>query len=709
MKQMNFLTLFIIFLILYNQEVHSSLANTKTNTKTETNSKTETNLKTKTETNSKTETNLKTKTETETNLKTQLKSNLKSKAKSKSKAKGKSTLKANAKAKSKSKAKAKAHAKAKSNNKEFETDYILDIPGFSSNPIGSIIAQSEKEYENEEENLNKRESYRLRNLPLNQDHDSDFDSDSNSNYSSDLNMIETNANLLKPYMKESDLVYQDWFSISSLDFSNTKKFPLVDTEDGEFNIDYDNKIYRRINPKFKFNNSTIPNKNAFYFRLSKYLLWYSFDNKEINIVGRIKVREIQDVRYIEKKKEYCFNPIENSKTSWTICGKDKNLIIKWFCKILKLSKLSKDDKCDPKKYLGNISPGNVVIKTITQPLIIIPTAAHMCNAGWSYQKKGVDWECMCKEGMEQSPIDLPPIKLAIETDARPVFEYKTVQVKMATDYEPAKLNIGDNNVIRYEKEALRIKHPNFGKIVTLDGAVYFAEEIVFHTPSEHTKNGKRFEMEMQIIHHGKSVGDTLKSVILSFLFKARPGSFNKFIDKLDFFDLPNPIIKAKELSKALFIPQILQDSNEEDLSYMLPFSFYTYQGSHTAPPCAEKTIHYVASQPIDLSNTALEMFKESLRIPDQMDSKGNVHVADFISENYRVTQPLNGRAIFHYDHKNDCPDFRKPKQGAPPTKGHYEKVVKDAVKYFHVNGVKPSGIPNAFVVTNKEAKGKLNG
>jgi len=353
----------------------------------------------------------------------------------------------------------------------------------------------------------------------------------------------------------------------------------------------------------------------------------------------------------------------------------------------------------------------VGIRTVVQPIIIIPTASHTCNVGWSYANKGDDWECLCKEGLEQSPIDLPPSNAGIETDALPVFEYNNVQVKMSTDYSPAKISQGDNNVIRYEQEALRIKHPNFGKIVTLDGAVYYAQEIVFHTPSHHTINGKRFDMEMQIIHYGKSVGDTLKSVILSFLFKSKPGSFNKFIEKLDFFDLPNPTNKARELSKPLFIPQILQDSNDDDVSYMLPFSFYTYQGSHTAPPCVEKTIHYVASEPIELSNTTLEMFKESLRVPDMIDAKGNVHVSNSVLENNRNTQQLNGRPIFWYDHSKNCPSFGKGKQKGYAKKGHYEKRVKQAVKYFYVNGQAPSGIPNAFVVTNREALGlkpKLN-
>ena len=592
----------------------------------------------------------------------------------------------------------RSKSKAKTNSKEDETSYVLNIPGFSSNAIGAVIAESELESErqDEEENLKMQEKLKIENLPLNQDKDTD--------YSSAINMIETNDNLVKPYLKEGKLELQDWFSISGIPFGNNKKFPEVNTEDGAFHIDYKNKIYRRENPLFK-TGSGIPDKYSFFFRLSKYFIWYTFSKTEINVIGRIQISNIFDLRYFKKKKDYCFNPIEKSKESWTICGKDKAIITKWFCAILKLAKLSKDDNCDPKKYQGSLDPGKLMIKSIIQPIIIIPTASHECNVGWSYSKKGNDWECLCKEGLEQSPIDLPPVSKGIETDARPVFEYNNVEVKMTTDYGPAKVSSGDNNVIRYEQEALRIKHPNFGKIVTLDGAVYYAQEIVFHTPSEHTINGKKFDMEMQIIHYGKSVGDTLKSVILSFLFKAQPGSFNKFIDKLDFFDLPNPTFKARELSKPLFIPQILQDSNDEDLSFMLPFSFYTYQGSHTAPPCAEKTIHYVASKPIELSNTTLEMFKESLRVPDMMDSKGNVHVSNSVLENNRSTQPLNGRPIFHYDHSNTCPEFKKAKQGGYKKKGHYEKIPKEVVKYFYVNGNKPSGIPNAYVVTNREALG----
>ena len=574
----------------------------------------------------------------------------------------------------------------------------LNIPGFSSKTIGNILAESQLR-EEKEEKYQSGDSFENLSSEKFSNNFEEADDDSS------INMLETDENLVKPYIKEGKVELSQWFSITGINFGNNKKYPEVNTPDGPFSVDFKSKTFMRNNPMFK-KGSGIPNKNAFWFRLSKYYLWYTYNKKEINIVGRIKIKNILDVRFLTEGKNFCFNPIVKGKTSWKICSAKKADATKFFCALLKLTHHSKDDKCDPKKYGGGLTPGKILIKTVTQPIIIIPTASHTCNTSWSYAKKGTDWECLCHEGMEQSPIDLPPASKGIETDSKPVFEYEQVEVKMADDYGPAKIGAGDNNVIRYDEEALRILHPNFGKIVTLDGAVYYAQEIVFHTPSEHTINGVKFDMEMQIKHYGKSVGDTLKSVILSFLFKSKPGAFNKFIDKLDFFDLPNPQSKARELNKALFIPQILQDSNEENMSIMKPFSFYTYQGSHTAPPCAEKTIHYVASTPIELSSTALEMFKESLRVPDMMDAAGNVHVSNSVLENNRHTQPLHGRAVFHYDHTNfNCPTFKKGKQGGYSKRGHYEKRATETTEYFFVNGEKPSGIANAFVVTNKEALG----
>jgi len=119
----------------------------------------------------------------------------------------------------------------------------------------------------------------------------------------------------------------------------------------------------------------------------------------------------------------------------------------------------------------------------------------------------------------------------------------------------------------------------------------------------------------------------------------------------------------------------------------------------TFPPCVEDTIVYVASKPLYIGTTALQLFIEALRIPDLMAPNGNVIVSDWIPVSRRDIQPLNGRPVFHYE--NQCPD----KEVKPVEEGHYEKIQKAMTKYFYVGDDKPSGIPNAFVVSKEEAVG----
>jgi len=253
--------------------------------------------------------------------------------------------------------------------------------------------------------------------------------------------------------------------------------------------------------------------------------------------------------------------------------------------------------------------------------------------------------------------------------------------------------------------SLRIFHKYFGKVVTLDGAVYHAEEIVFHTPSEHTINGVRYDMEMQVIHYGQTKGDIAKQVILSFLFKRKPGVYNKFIDDIDFFNLPNTLVKERDIMNNLFIPKVFYSSDDADLPVMRPFSFYTYQGSLSFPPCTERTVMYIAANPIPLGTTALHMFQEALRTPDIQASTGETIITNSITENNRNVQHLNGRMIFYYDHIKYCgEDLRKKTK--PQEIGHFEKQKKTITEYFYVNGEVPSGLPGAFVVGEKEALGK---
>lgn len=207
-------------------------------------------------------------------------------------------------------------------------------------------------------------------------------------------------------------------------------------------------------------------------------------------------------------------------------------------------------------------------------------------------------------------------------------------------------------------------------------------------------------MEISIIHYGVSQGDIAKQATLNFLFERTPGAQNQFTEDLNMFDLPGPLDKEKDILEEIDINKI---NHEEkvfgDIVQLKPFSFYTYQGSLSFPPCTENTIVYVASEPLKIGSTALQMIQESTRVPDVEDNKGNIIVSNLRPETARDIQELNGRPIFHHT-AMDC----TPPVKIKPAPGHYEKVRKAFTSYFFVSNNKPSGLPNAYVVSKAEAK-----
>jgi len=196
----------------------------------------------------------------------------------------------------------------------------------------------------------------------------------------------------------------------------------------------------------------------------------------------------------------------------------------------------------------------------------------------------------------------------------------------------------------------------------------------------------------------------------AFLFKKKAGIYNKFIDKLDIFNLPNRNELYRDIAESLFIPYAFLQPKDPDIPMMNPFSFYTYQGSETQPPCTERTIVYVTSRPVYIGSIAIEMLKETLKVPDKIDENGDLQVSMLKLENYRSTQAINGRAVFHYDHLQNCgPSVSGSSIGIRrrrKPKGHFEKKISYTPEYFYVNSRIPSGMPSAFVVSRNEAMGK---
>lgn len=446
-------------------------------------------------------------------------------------------------------------------------------------------------------------------------------------------------------------------------------------------------------------------KYEFFFTLSKRNIYYSANDQDVHVLDALPLKRVASIKLFsiaDSENAACFQIIDSEDISnWKVCASKLSVKLIWVCGIKKALNINSSE-CE-EGYQDKPEP-TVVVKTINQPILLIAEPSRQCNEKWNYFKDGDDWECECKEGKEQSPIDLPHPSVAEESPAKPIFQYD----QSGLESKNMENNKDETMSVQYEENMLQIENniSSFGKVITLDGRVYRAEKIVIHTPSEHTIEGKRYDMELQIIHYGQTTGDLAKQVVVSVLFEKKAGAYNKFIDDLDFFNLPNPIYQRALLSTGLFVPKLFYDSSSEEIPIMKPMSFYTYQGSVSFPPCSERTINYVFSKPIPLSTTALKLFKEAIRLPDLKDSSGNIAINTHEPKSNRKTQPLNGRKIFFYDHVKYCGEYPEPpkKQEALPA-GHYEKVKSKMTQYLYVGSEKPSGLPNAFVVSEKEAKG----
>jgi len=404
----------------------------------------------------------------------------------------------------------------------------------------------------------------------------------------------------------------------------------------------------------------------------------------------------------------------DNKTIWKLCANSLEERNNWVCAI--------------QKALGQICNLDIskieVIKRkiVKQPVIIIPVPAPMCNEKWDYSSHGEDWQCDCSEGFAQSPINLPDLKSIPETYNRTLFSF----------FDTDKDENGKPFEIIFENHMLKIKGI-MGSLVTWELIKYELFEVQFHTHSEHTIKNEVFDMEVQFYFRAITPGCLRKTAALAILFKVVPGSKNLFFDKtINILDLPDRFEKKKKLLKPLNLKHLFMLDSEDSYE---GFSYYTYEGSFTSPPCQgklfyffnhyflEETTWFVTSSPLPISYTTIEYFRDILKPQtviiifkifkkkkkilnikfdaDLTCMKLELTIDENIQDNVRKIQNSSKREIYYYD--NHCNKVKKPKKSKPL--GHFEKVDQKITNYFYVSDDKPSGIPNSFVVSPGEALG----
>uniref|UniRef100_A0A9J8ADB1 protein-tyrosine-phosphatase n=1 Tax=Cyprinus carpio carpio TaxID=630221 RepID=A0A9J8ADB1_CYPCA len=174
-----------------------------------------------------------------------------------------------------------------------------------------------------------------------------------------------------------------------------------------------------------------------------------------------------------------------------------------------------------------------------------------------------------------------------------------------------------------------------------------AEKVEFHwgstngsAGSEHSINGKKFPVEMQIYFYNSDDFDSLSTAIKERRIIAAMAVFFQVAKKDNI--AAEPIITG--------LKRVVHHEKETNLGpfilrKLLPSSlggYYRYTGSLTTPPCSKVVEWIIFSQPVYLSYHQLEAFF-SIFTTEQQD---HVKSVDYLRNNHRPTQDLDSRQIF---------------------------------------------------------------
>lgn len=196
-------------------------------------------------------------------------------------------------------------------------------------------------------------------------------------------------------------------------------------------------------------------------------------------------------------------------------------------------------------------------------------------------------------GREQSPID---IRNAQKTDL-PALRF---------EYTKGPLRYLINN-----GKTVRVNYHDTANNLIVSGARYHVTQFHFHRPSEDLVEGRSFDMVLHVMHEssdGKSVG-----VAVQLKAGAANATVQEIWDHMPLTEGPEHEIPGVEIDPAGLLPRNT--------------SYYTYEGSLSAPPCTEGVTWYVLKTPMTVSPAQIAAF------------------AKLYPHNVRPPQPLNGRVV----------------------------------------------------------------
>ncbi len=199
----------------------------------------------------------------------------------------------------------------------------------------------------------------------------------------------------------------------------------------------------------------------------------------------------------------------------------------------------------------------------------------------------------CKTGKAQSPINL--VSGQMHKGFEPLFYYKSTDGEILNNGHTLKVIVKPGSFLR------------------VMGKDYQLKQFHFHRMAEHTIDGRRYPMEVHLVHES----DQGHIVVVAIMFEDKFQEFNMLVDRIQ---LP------EQAGLKLPITGMKVDPAE-----MLPprhsRQYYAYDGSLTTPPCTENVGWIVMKTPVHASLNRIN------------------RIGQIMKSNFRPVQPLNGRNV----------------------------------------------------------------
>lgn len=286
----------------------------------------------------------------------------------------------------------------------------------------------------------------------------------------------------------------------------------------------------------------------------------------------------------------------------------------------------------------DLPPGPYVVHEVapfgweqTSPTFTTAFTTNGTTAGdWDYSDvdgNGIpgpaNWPAIAPDtaGSFQSPIDLSGPTVAL---------WRWLDTEYAPTVPAKILNNG---------HTIAVEYPSSGQnAVTINGQEFKLEQIQFHAGSEHTDNGVRASMELQLVHRHANGGLTVLALLLDATATTDNQTLKPLFDR--FVNVPDKDNQVATGLKAF------------DAGKLLPTDMqgWFYEGSLTAPPGNEGVNWFVFKTHLKISPAQLAKYVNAANRAGETGAGGADAAHDF-HPGFRPVQLLNGRVLNELNHE----------------------------------------------------------